>query len=134
LGYTVNYTHLAQTSSGSGVPAQAIGISPRLWNTTLYYEKYGLSVRASYVWQSQQIAAGFNQNGIPLAELFADSYGEVDLSASYELSFLPSSPQLVLNAINITDEKQRATFQFDNATFTYYNPGYQILLGIRGKW
>ena len=134
FGYTVNYTHMAQTAEGQGAPPQATGISPRLWNTTLYYEKHGLSVRLSYVWQSQQISTTPNQNGIPLAQLFADSYGQLDMSASYEFASLPTTPQIVLNAINITDSKQRSTFQFENAAFSYYNPGYQILLGIRGKW
>ena len=36
--------------------------------------------------------------------------------------------------MNITQETQRSTFQFPNATFTYYDPGYQVLLGIRGKF
>jgi TonB-dependent receptor len=134
FGYTVNYTHIAQTAQGSGVPAQALGISPRMWNTTVYYEKHGLSVRLSYVWQAQQISTGPNQNGIPLAQLYADSYGQLDMSASYEFTSVPTSPQIVLNAINMTDSKQRSTFQFENAAFSYYNPGYQILLGIRGKW
>jgi TonB-dependent receptor len=134
FGYTVNYTHLATTSDAPGVTAQVLGISPRLWNTTLYYDKHGLSVRLSYVWQARQITGALNQNGIPLAQLFGDPYHQLDMSASYEFSSLPTSPQIVLNAINITDSKQRATFQFENATFNYYNPGYQILLGIRGKW
>jgi hypothetical protein len=39
-----------------------------------------------------------------------------------------------LNAINITSEKQRGTQQFSNATNALYNPGYQILLGVHGKF
>jgi hypothetical protein len=56
------------------------------------------------------------------------------MSASYTFDFLPTQPAITLNAINITDEKQRSTFQFANATNYYYDPGYQILLGIRGKF
>jgi hypothetical protein len=41
---------------------------------------------------------------------------------------------VTLNVINITSETLRSTFQFDNATFTYYDPGYQILLGVRGTF
>jgi len=39
-----------------------------------------------------------------------------------------------LNIINITSEEQRQTFQYDNAAYTFYEPGFQILLGIRGKF
>jgi hypothetical protein len=31
-------------------------------------------------------------------------------------------------------EDQRATFWQDSATFTYYEPGYSIQLGIRGTF
>jgi TonB-dependent receptor len=134
FGFTVNYTHIKQTSEGAGAPAQAFGVSPNTYNGTIYWEKYGASIRVSYVWNAAQINAGFNQQGIPAAELFTDSYGQLDLSASYTLAFLPTEPQITLNAINITDSTQRGTFQFANATNTYYNPGYQILLGIRGKF
>lgn len=38
------------------------------------------------------------------------------------------------NAINITDEIQRQTFQYPNAAFTYYKPGSTYLIGIRGPF
>jgi len=134
FGYTFNYTHVKQTAEGAGAPPQALGVSPNTYNATVYFEKYGASIRVSYVWNAAQISAGFNQQGIAAAELFSDSYGQLDMSASYELGFLPTAPQITLNATNLTQAKQRATFQFSNAAFTYYNPGYQILLGIRGKF
>jgi len=134
FGYEINHTHVSQHSDGAGAPAQAFGVSPNSYNGTVYFEKHGLSIRVSYVWNSGQIALGPGQNGIALAELFNDSYGEWDMSASYELPWLPTSPQITLNAINFTDSKQRGTFQFENAAQSLYSPGYQILLGIRGKF
>jgi TonB-dependent receptor len=134
FGFTANFTHITQTAQGTGVTAQALGISPNTYNTTLYYDKHGVSVRLSWTWQAAQISSSNNQDGIPLAQLFNDSYGQLDMSASYQLAFLPTAPQIVLNATNITDSKQRAYFQYPNAAFTYYNPGYQVLLGIRGKF
>jgi TonB-dependent receptor len=134
FGYSVNWTHIKQTAEGSGIAAQAFGVSPNTYNATVYFEKYNASIRFSYVWSAAQIAAGLNQQGIPLAELFTDSYGQLDMSASYTFASLPTSPALTLNAINITDEKQRGTQQFSNATNSLYNPGYQILLGVHGKF
>jgi TonB-dependent receptor len=133
LGYNLNYTRIQQKGEGAA-PAQAVGVSPHAYNATVYYEKHDATVRLSYTWNDDQISSQFNEQGIPLAQRFTDAYGQLDLSASYELRSLPTSPQITLNVINLTGETQRSTFQFDNATFTYYNPGYQILLGIRGKF
>jgi len=134
FGFSTNYTRVTQKGDGTGVPAQAIGISPHTANGTVYYEFGAASIRASYVWNDAQISSGVNQNGIPLAQLYTDARGQLDLSASYEFDWLPTSPQITLNAINVTSEPQRQTFQFDNAAFTYYDPGYSILLGVRGRF
>jgi hypothetical protein len=80
------------------------------------------------------ISSGANQNGIPDARIMTDARGQLDLSASYTLSQFRSSPQITLNVINITGEPMRSTFQYDNAAFTYYDPGYTILLGVRGTF
>jgi len=134
FGYSFNWTHIKQTTDGAGLPAQAFGVSPNTYNATVYFEKYNASIRLSYVWSAAQIAAGFNQQGIPLAELFTDAYGQLDMSASYTFASLPTTPALTLNAINLTSERQRGTQQFSNATNSLYNPGYQILLGVHGKF
>jgi TonB-dependent receptor len=134
FGYSINHTHVAQHGDGSGAPAQALGVAPNSYNGTVYFEKYGASIRVSYVWNAGEIVSNPGQNGIPAAQLFSDAYGQWDMSASYELPWLPTSPQITLNAINFTDLKQRSTFQFENAANSLYRPGYQILLGIRGKF
>ena len=45
-----------------------------------------------------------------------------------------TSPRLTFDAINLTDEAQRQTFEYSNAAFTYYKPGRAFLIGIRGKF
>jgi hypothetical protein len=35
---------------------------------------------------------------------------------------------------NLTGETQRSTFLYDNAAWTFYEPGFSVLLGIRGKF
>lgn len=39
LGFSVNYTHVTQSSEGEGVPAVAVGVAPNLWNGTVYWER-----------------------------------------------------------------------------------------------
>ncbi len=134
LGFTANGTHVEQRARGNGAPAVATGISPWTYNVTGYYEDHGASLRVSYVWNDAQIASGNNQNGIPFATLMTDKRGQWDTSASYQFKNLPTQPRITLDVINITKEHQRGTFYWDNATFTQYDPGRQIILGIRGKF
>jgi TonB-dependent receptor len=134
LGFSANYTRVAQKAQGTGVPAQAVGISPTSYNFTAYYENHGATIRLSYNHNAAQISSGLGQNGIPYGQYLTDEYGQLDMSASYEFSNLPTSPQITLNVTNITGESQRSTFVYDNAAWTFYDPGYSVLLGIRGKF
>lgn len=134
LGFSANFTHIYQKGKGGGAPAKAIGVSPKSYNFTGYWENFGASVRLSYTWNDAQTSSGPNQNGILPAELKTDARGQWDLSASYSLESLPTSPQLTLNVINLTGEEQRTYFWHDNATFTYYDPGYSVLVGVRGTF
>jgi TonB-dependent receptor len=134
LGFSANFTHIYQAGKGGGAPAKAIGVSPKSYNFTGYWENFGASIRLSYTWNDDQTSSGPNQNGILPAELKTDARGQWDLSASYSLESLPTSPQLTLNVINLTGEEQRTYFWHDNATFTYYDPGYSVLVGVRGTF
>jgi TonB-dependent receptor len=134
IGFTANATHVEQNARGTGAPAKAVGISPWTYNVTGYYENYGGSVRLSYVWNDEQTASGPGQNGISFAEFHNDARGQWDLSASYEFKGLMTQPRITLDVINITEEGQRTTFQWPNATQAFYQPGRQIVLGVRGKF
>ncbi|WP_369058384.1 TonB-dependent receptor [Caulobacter sp. 73W] len=133
-GFTANLTKIEQRGRGTGAPAVAVGISPWTYNVTGYYERGPASIRLSYVWNDAQISSGPNQNSVPVAQLRTDDRGQWDLSASYEFDWLPSQPRVTFDVINITNEAQRSTFEWDNAAFTYYKPGTTFLLGVRGKF
>lgn len=133
-GFTANATHVEQNPRGNGAPAQAVGISPWTYNITGYYEDHGATVRLSYVWNDAQVSSGNNQNGIPFATLNTEARGQLDFSASYQFKNLPTQPRITLDVINITKEEQRSNFYWDNAMFTQYQPGRQVILGIRGKF
>ncbi len=134
LGFQANYTVVSQKNIGSGVPAQAVGISPHTYNVTGYWEGYGAMVRLSYVWNSDQISSTANQNGLPFAQIKTDARGQLDLSASYQLANTPSKPTITLNVINMTNANFRQTLTYENAAYSYYTPGYTIMLGIRGTF
>ncbi|CAN5266800.1 TonB-dependent receptor [soil metagenome] len=133
IGFTANYTRVNQTGSGTGAPAVAIGISPYTYNLTGYYEGHGATIRLSYNYNDAQVSSDANQNSLPIARLKTDAYKQMDLSASYQLPW-KGAPMVTFNAINITSETQRQTFQYPNAAFTFYDPGPTYLIGIRGQF
>lgn len=104
---------------------------------TGYYENHGISARVSRTWNKGFIASGFNQNSIPLAAIYSDSYGQWDFAGSLDFAKITGNdrmPQLTLDVQNITKEKQRSYFQFPNATFSRFDPGRLILIGLRGHF
>ena len=134
LGFNANFTKIDQKGEGQGAPAQAIGVSPQTYNFTGYWENYGASLRLSYTWYDAQVISGPNQNGISFAQLKADERGQWDLSAGYQFEGVLTEPMLTLNISNLTGEPLRTTYQYDNAAFTFYDPGYTATLGVRGSF
>lgn len=136
FGYTLNFTRVQQNGSGAA-PAVATGVSPHTYNVTFYYEHGPVSARISDVFNKGTIVSTFGQNGITNAALFSDDYSQWDFSSSLDLSKLfnwSTEVQLTADALNLFDERLRTYFQFRNATFTEYNPGRELLIGIRGKF
>jgi TonB-dependent receptor len=131
LGLTANFTHLIQDAHGS--TAVATGISPNSFNVTGYYENHSVSVHVTYEYADGKDIAAAPQNGVNVP-LRVDSRGQWDLSASYLLPWFGEKFQLTFDAINFTNSPLRQTFGFHNATYTYYNPGSEYLLGIRASF
>ena len=131
LGINTNATIVDQTSDG---PATALGVAKYTYNLTGYYEHNGVSLRLSHVFRKGSQSSGLNQNGIAPAALFSDDYKQTDFSSTYDLEKIlgmKNAPQLTFNVTNLTNEKLRSHFQYDNATFTYYKPGRQYVVGLR---
>ncbi|MBL4827329.1 MAG: TonB-dependent receptor [Spongiibacteraceae bacterium] len=133
LGFSMNYTKIDQKSTGDA-PAVLLATSPVTANFTVYYENDGFSWRASYSWYDEQYQSALGQNGIPLAQRFQESRGQWDMSAAYQFVDLPTSPEITLNVINFNSDPQRQIYSYSNAPYTYYDPGYSLTLGLRGKF
>jgi TonB-dependent receptor len=137
LGFMANYTEIDISTVGrdsSALAGNVFGVSPSLWNATVYWEDFGASVRLSYSWAEGATGTGTNQQGITPAFIYGEDRGQLDLSASYTLANLPSQPQLTLNVLNITGEERRSNFWRDNAVNDYYDPGTTVMVGIRGTF
>lgn len=139
LGFTANYTIIDQKGQGAA-PAIAIGVPPESYNATLYYDKHGISARVSVTHSQGSQASGpnSNQSGVTGAELFGDDYTQYDFSSSFDFTELfgwsEMVPQLTLDVININNEGRRSYQQFQSATFSYFESGRTVMLGLRGRF
>jgi TonB-dependent receptor len=137
VGFTANYTIVDQKGEGAA-PAIAIGVAPETYNATVYYENFGISARLSTTFAEGSQTSGLNQNGIPLAALYGDDYEQWDFSSSFDLAEMfgisELAPTITLDVINVFDEEQRSYFQYTNATFTQYEAGRTVILGLRGRF
>ena len=126
-----------QHGVGSGAPTVALGVAPLTYNISGYYERHGISLRVSTVFNQGSQVSGPGQTGINTAALFTDDYREYDFSSIFDLEKIfriPHAPQMTFDVINVTDSTLRTYFQFQNATFTQYKPGRQFLVGLRGSF
>lgn len=131
LGFSANGTYLKQ-SSASGLVAT--GVPKWSYNLQGFYEDHGLSVSLNYVWNDKSIGQNGPQNGISNAFLGNDSRGQLDLSAGYQLPFFNKALRLTVDVLNITNEPIRTIFAYDNAPYSIFYPGRQVLAGIRANF
>lgn len=137
FGIQANLTIIDQKGEGAGAPAVALGVAPTTYVLGGYYDNGGISARLIYTYNEGSQVANSNQNGIPNAALFSDSYDQLDFSGSLDLAELFDNrylPALTLDLINITKSVQRAYFQYPGAAFTYYEPGRMVMVGLRGSF
>ncbi|MFL6604883.1 MAG: TonB-dependent receptor [Steroidobacteraceae bacterium] len=130
LGFSANGTHISQ-SSGSGLVAP--GIAPYTYNLQGYYENYGVSLSVNYVWADKFVALNPPQNNLPVG-LIADKRGQLDLSLGYQLPFMTNALRVTLDALNLTNEPLRTVFGYENAPYSVYYPGREVLLGVRATF
>lgn len=137
LGFMANYSKIDISAIGKDAKAlesNVYGLSPSLWNATVYWENDVAAARLSYNWQEGAAASGANQQGIPFAQLYGEDRGQLDLSTSYTLVNVKSKPQIFFNVTNITGEERRSFFAFENAVNDWYDPGTTYTLGVRGTF
>ncbi|MBO9715334.1 MAG: TonB-dependent receptor, partial [Pseudoxanthomonas sp.] len=135
LGFMANYTKLNVDTIGREANALAgniFGVSPKLWNATAYWERDEAQVRLSYNW-AQGAPINVGQSNLPWVKSYTADRGQLDLSASYTLSNVPSQPQITLSATNLQNKPLVAYFA-EGMGRTYYEPGRTITLGIRGTF
>jgi TonB-dependent receptor len=98
-------------------------------NLVLFYEKDGIQARIAYNNREGFLRAidnGFN--GEPIN---TDSFGQVDMSASYDIN---ERFTVFLEGINITEEELVQFGRFDNQTYSIEDNGRRFSLGVRATF
>ncbi len=135
FGFTANYTRILQRATGNS-GFVATNVSPYTYNVTGYYENHGVTLRLSQTFNKGSQSTNSPQNGIN-ANNFSNDYKQLDLSTRLEIGdWVGWKPgvQLSFDVWNVTKEKQRSYFQFDNAPFTVYEPGRTYVAGVRAQF
>jgi TonB-dependent receptor len=121
LGAQVNFTYNHTSTAEVSLNGQNIGTSPLVgsaktqWNASVFYEKHGILLRASYNRKGEEvggIVSGLN--------VYNNPYEQVDLNAQY---YITKNISLTASVINLTKSTQSAHLGNDtNARF--YSSAY----------
>jgi len=106
FGYRSTYTHVKQDSRGSGLPEQAFGVSPNTYKPPSTSRSTTTRFGSRRMAWRPQIKRGFNQQGIPLAEIFTMRTGRWTCRRAKRLRLSDGRGNHREFHSNITDEKQ----------------------------
>jgi TonB-dependent receptor len=107
-------------------PANVVGLSKRSGSATVYWEKYGASIRAAYKFRSGY----FKPSGLT-ANRFVDDNGYMDVSASYDLN---KNVQVKFQALNALGDRQIMWRPVEGsvAETSYFGTSY--MFGVRLRY
>ncbi len=135
FGFAANYTMVdgdvsAALDSDPAVDQFALlGLSDSA-NATLIYEKYGLSARLAFNWRDKFLT-DVNEDGSNRNPLFIDSYKQLDLSVTYDVT---ENVQVSFEGINLTGENLRTYSRNEKAFVSVQELGPRFLLGARYRF
>lgn len=138
FGFSETLTLITQKTTGVGSNGYvALGVPKKTNNFGIYYENHGYMARLSHTYTGQSQLATGNQNAIPDAALFNAAYKQADFSSSVDLEKILDKdgwPTVTFNVTNLNRAKRSQYFQFENATYTSFDPGRTFQLGVRAKF
>lgn len=108
FGTQLNYTYTDSGQITSSVGGQPFGlpfVSKHAANAVLYYEKYGFSARAAYVWRSKYMEAFGGVGGDSRGGSYVKSSGFLDLSSKYQITPNVAVTADLVNALNTPIER-----------------------------
>jgi len=126
----IQYITNAATNPPQTVIQPLVGLSPRSWNATLYYEYKNLKARVSGAYRAGYLSTVPGGNGNDVRGKF--STFNVDASASYEIT---EQLTATIEGINLTDEfDDRWISSERKSSEEYVHTGRQVYVGLRYKF
>jgi len=131
FGYMVNYTytdaHMKLSQPYAGRDRFALtGQSRTNWNTSLFYENYGLSVRLAYTDRSDYLD-GLNADDARM-DFFWEGRGQLDLTASYAAN---DNLEIYFEGKNLSDTTGLRYYGARQFAGEYEKFGALYFLGVR---
>lgn len=144
-GYEIAWTHVWENGFGVTANATVVDSNASLsadtsesfaleglgdsQNLIVFYEKDQWQARVAFNNREgflRQLDNGFN--GEPIN---TDTFGQWDVSASYEIN---ENFTVFFEGINVTEEELRQTGRFANQTYSIEDNGSRYAIGVRGKF
>ena len=142
LGFQANYTRSdseSTQSSSFGTNLPIPGVPKNTVNLIGYFERAGFSARVAYAWRDVSVNSNFVGSSFTFQDLagnpktytiYQAPYGQLDAQVGYEFR---DHIGIVLQAVNVTNEKQHTYLQFKNEPFTYDDSGRRLFFGFKAK-
>lgn len=122
--------YLISPTSTATVRDDLVNLSPRSWNTTLYYDDGKFSARASAVYRSRFLTRVPGQNNNDVEG--TNSTLNVDAQISYRVN---DRLEFTLEGINLTDQfNDQFISNARNSAVVFNHVGRDVLLGVRFKY
>ncbi len=137
LGITANYTrvtskinYLVSPTTATIIRDDLLNLSPKSWNTTLYYDDGKFSARGSVAYRSGFLTRVPGQNNNDVEG--KNSTLNVDGQIAYKIN---DHVELTLEGVNLTDEvNDQFISRARNSAVVYNHTGREFLAGARFKF
>jgi iron complex outermembrane recepter protein len=132
LGAQASFTYVKSNANYSnavnGASYGLQGLSKYSYSLVGFYEKDAIQLRLAYTWRDKFLQVASGRNGDP--EYF-DSYGQLDASASYDVT---ENFAITLEALNLTDEDEFIYSTTPDRTKEYRTTGRRYAAGVRVRF
>ncbi|MBB3911483.1 TonB-dependent receptor [Sphingomonas desiccabilis] len=104
------------------------GLSPHSANGSIFYEKFGISARASYNWRSDYLRSCRSSQGRPRNR---SSYGQLDFNLGYDVT---ENVQVYLQGVNVLNEKVDEWSAIEERYLLLEETGARYNFGVRVRF
>jgi iron complex outermembrane receptor protein len=129
FGHILNFTYVTSNKNQDTTPGFTHGmpgLAPYSANAVLYYQDKKLQIRAAYNYRGR-----YFQNASASLPIYQDSYGQLDLSASYKIN---ENIQFRAQFMNVTDAKDYDFVVASDKVVHYGVVGRTLYFGVTGKF